>query len=361
MVTYADRLAAAGRFDARAALDLVRDLMAPRMPVYWADLVLSASVGWGALAVAVVLSPVSLPGLAAIVVAALALYRASLFIHELVHFRSRSHIRLFGIGWNALVGVWLLIPYFMYESHSEHHSKRLYGTDLDGEYVPFARLSRWEFVKVAASAVASPVLGPIRFGVLAPVSWLIPGTRPWVYARASTIKLDLEYRGKPPKPSRRRSWLLQEACAFLAVWSVAVATISGVLNPNALLAWYLTLTGVALLDTARLLGAHRYLGKESDASLVLQMIDTINYPSSRVAGTLWGPVGLRMHALHHLMPALPYHAYREAHARLVAALPADSAYRLTESPGLAGSIVALWRAPRLSTVKAKVRPPQAQA
>jgi fatty acid desaturase len=346
VVTYADRLAAAGRFDARAAIDLVRDLMQPRMAVYWADLLLSASIGWGALVAAVLLSPLSAAGVAALVVAALALYRASLFIHELVHFRSRAHVRAFGFGWNALVGLWLLVPYFMYESHAEHHSKRLYGTDLDGEYVPFARLSRWEIVKVVASAAVLPAFGPIRFGVLAPASWLLPRTRGWVYSRASTIKLDLEYRGKPPKPSRRRSWLIQEASACLVVWSVAAAAITGVLTPAVLLAWYLVLTAVALLDTARLLGAHRYLGRDSDASLVLQMIDTVNYPGSRFAGTLWGPVGLRMHALHHLIPALPYHAYQEAHARLVAALPADSAYRLTESPGLVASITALWRAPR---------------
>lgn len=346
MTAYADRLAAAERFDVRQAHALVKDLMAPRMWIYWTDLLVSAAVGWTALVLAVARTPLSVPGLVGLVVAALALYRATLFIHELVHFRSRAHVRTFGLGWNALVGIWLLVPYFMYESHAEHHSKRLYGTDLDGEYVPFARLARAEMVKTAAGALLLPLFGPIRFGVLAPLSWLVPVTRPWVYARASTIKLDLEYTGKPPKPSQRVSWLTQEISCFTVVWGVAAAIAAGVLPGTVLLAWYLMFVGLAVLDTARLLGAHRYLGNESDSNLVLQMIDTVNYPGSRIAGRLWGPVGLRLHALHHLIPSLPYHAYGEAHERLVAALPADSAYRLTESPGLLASILDLWRAPR---------------
>jgi fatty acid desaturase len=363
VTTHADRFAAAQRFDPREAHALVKDLMQPKMGLYWTDLVLSASVGWTALVVAGAVGPATPRGLAALVLASLALYRATLFIHELVHLRSRAQIRSFGRGWNALVGIWLLIPYFMYEGHSEHHSKRLYGTELDGEYVPFARLSRAEMVKTALGAVLLPLFGPIRFGVLAPVSWLVPATRPWVYARASTIKLDLEYRGKPPKPSQRRSWLTQEAVCFVIVWAVAAAALTGRLSLAFLLAWYLMFVGLACLDTARLLGAHRYLGEESDGNLVLQMIDTVNYPDSRIAGSLWGPVGLRMHALHHLIPSLPYHSYQEAHARLVAALPPDSAYRLTESPGLLASIRELWQLPRpaVGAAEAKEAGPVAMA
>ncbi|WP_114560515.1 fatty acid desaturase family protein [Desertihabitans aurantiacus] len=346
MSTHAERVAAAADFDAARAIRLLSDLMTPRMAVYWTDLCLSALVGWSAFAAVVVLTPGTPWAALLLGVAVVAMYRATLFIHELVHFRQREHRSRFGLGWNLLVGFWLLIPYFMYEGHSEHHSRRLYGTAGDAEYVAFARMSRSEMVKMALSALVLPLFGPVRFGVLAPVSWLVPRTREWVYARASTIKIDVEYRGHPPKPSQRTRWLVQEAVCFVLVWAVLALVLTGVLSPVVLLWWLALMVGVAGLDTARLLGAHRYLGNDSEANLVLQMIDTINYPRSRVAGLVWGPVGLRLHALHHLVPSLPYHAYREAHQRLLTQLPAGSAYHLTESPGLLHSIGELWRAPR---------------
>jgi fatty acid desaturase len=58
---------------------------------------------------------------------------------------------------------------------------------------------------------------------------------------------------------------------------------------------------------------------------------------------LWAPVGLRYHALHHLMPRLPYHNLAAAHRRLVATLPSDSDYRRVEQPELGPAMARLLR------------------
>ncbi|HVW36766.1 MAG TPA: fatty acid desaturase, partial [Pirellulales bacterium] len=84
-----------------------------------------------------------------------------------------------------------------------------------------------------------------------------------------------------------------------------------------------------------------------------QLIDSLNYPRRPWISALWGPVGLRFHALHHLFPSMPYHSLPEAHRRLMAQLPANSPYRQTECPSLTAALVDLWKRARASQAAAR--------
>ena len=53
-----------------------------------------------------------------------------------------------------------------------------------------------------------------------------------------------------------------------------------------------------------------------------------------VWGALWAPVGLRYHALHHLLPSMPYHSLGECHRRLRAHLGLQSTYERANYAGL---------------------------
>jgi len=65
------------------------------------------------------------------VVAALALYRALLFIHELTHIHKQA-LPGFRLVWNLLVGIPMLTPSLMYENvHTLHHARTRYGTAED--------------------------------------------------------------------------------------------------------------------------------------------------------------------------------------------------------------------------------------
>jgi fatty acid desaturase len=136
-------------------------------------------------------------------------------------------------------------------------------------------------------------------------------------------------------------WIIhtQEVLCFL--WLVAIFASAWILHGR--LPYPFLIQGV-FLNEIRTLGAHRWTNNGHDEMTFLeQVLDSVNYPRHAWITELWGPIGTRYHALHHLFPSLPYHAMPEAHRRLMAHLPDDSPYRQTEEDTLAQAIAKLWR------------------
>lgn len=312
----------------RAAAELTRDIAAHRPEIYWADMLASALIGYAALAGAILLR--GWPAWASGIVAVLLLYRALLFIHEISHFR-KNEVPGFTLGWNALVGIPMLTPSLMYEAvHTLHHARTRYGTVDDPEYLSLALMKPWALPAFLLVALLAPPALVIRFGLLAPLGALFPPLRKLVWERFSALSINPEFRRRPPEPELRAKFLWQEAGA--ALWAVLLMASVLWLGWRPLLVALAVFSGVAVLNQLRTLVAHLWENEGEAMTVTGQYLDSVNVQSPLAA--LWAPVGLRFHALHHLMPSLPYHALAEAHRRIDAHLGSGSTYAKSIHSGL---------------------------
>jgi fatty acid desaturase len=324
----------------RAAAELTRDLNAPDPRIYWADFLASATLGYAGLFMAIAASS-ALPAACAAIVAILALYRAGSFIHELTHIK-RVSVPGFHVGWNAIIGIPLLVPSFMYEGvHNLHHARTRYGTVEDPEYLPLALMKPWTVPLFVLVSALGPVALFFRYAVLTPLSLLLPPLRTLVVERYSGLVINPAFRRRRPEGDARRQWHWLEAAASLWAIGLLTAVATGIVPLRGFLIFLGVASGVVVLNQIRTLVAHLWENEGEVISVTAQFLDSVNVPPPAPLPVLWAPVGLRYHALHHLLPGVPYHALGEAHRRLSAALAPDSTYYRANYRGLPGLVVRL--------------------
>ena len=319
----------------RTAAEMTRDLAAPKPWLYWADLTGSALIGYAALALAMTAQGRAF-AMTAGVVAALALYRAISFIHEVSHMK-HSALPGFRLGWNVLVGVPMLTPSFMYEGvHNLHHARTRYGTVDDPEYLPLALMKPWTLPLFIVISALAPVALLIRYAVLSPLSLLSPRLRMLVMERYSALAINPQFRRRAPEGDARALWNRVELAA--SVWAIAIVTsvATGVVPLRSVLIAFGIVSAVAVVNQIRTLVAHLWENEGEAMTVTAQYLDSVNVPPPALLPALWAPVGLRYHALHHLLPSLPYHSLGEAHRRLSAALDPDSPYHKSSYKGAIG-------------------------
>lgn len=330
----------------RAAVELTRDIATARPAIYWTDMLISATVGYAAIAGAI-LGDNSVVAVLLGLAASLALYRALLFIHELTHIH-KDALPGFRFGWNLLVGIPMLIPSFMYEGvHTQHHARTRYGTIEDPEYLPLALMKPWSLPVFALTAILLPPALLIRSAILVPLGAVIPPLRKLVWERASALAINPQYRRRAPEGDFARMVFWQELGCSIWALSLLAASFAWGWRPLVIALCVVSLT--AFLNQVRTLVAHLWENDGEAMTVTAQYLDSVNVPPPALFSGLWAPVGLRYHALHHLLPSMPYHSLAEAHRRLGAHLGETSTYSKASYPGLTPLLARLAR----STMKVR--------
>jgi len=325
---------------------LVRDLRRPLPWVFWLDLlgcVLVADIGL------LLASPfpdrLAQPaGCLGFAMTVAGLYRASYFNHEIAH-RSRQ-LPGFGLAWNLLVGIPLLIPSFLYSDHRTHHSAQHFGSQADAEYLAPHLRGPLGALALVGVAFLLPFVYGTRFAILAPAAWINPAVRQWVDARASSLGLLGLSRRAVPGAAERMAWRVQEAACFGYLACVLAGIGLGLIPVRLVVQMYCVTIAILLLHGLRIMVGHRYASAGNPADLTEQVRDSYNFSGPRWLMMVLTPLGFHLHALHHLFPNIPYHNMPEAHRRILAALPQGSVYHAVSGRSIIAELIGFVRRPR---------------
>ncbi|MGY8873104.1 MAG: fatty acid desaturase family protein [Pseudomonadales bacterium] len=314
--------------------------------VYWIDFLLSVIIGFSSFQLLNLSASTDLMSILLYMVSVFSFLRALGFIHEISHQskgKNSSFMKKFRFAWNLLIGVPFMLSSPFYSCHLKHHSSKTFGTEKDPQYPHFRGNPLKVIGFVIGQAVASVLLLPVRLLLLNPLSLFSSKLRMLIENRFSSIA-EPHYIADF---SAEDTYLLRRNDALSFIFWVAVITsvVLGLVPVNYIYTYLFVVFGVMLVNNFRVLGEHKHEQRkaiENENLFDKEFLDSFNYTKGGLLIELLYNTGLRYHALHHLMPQIPYHNLSKAHRYLKNNLPANSIYNQVEAKGHLYNVIQLF-------------------
>jgi fatty acid desaturase len=322
---------------------LIDDLFPAKPWVYWLDLLISSAAGWGLFTLACLEPDWGWRKCLFLVGSAFSNFRALVFVHEIIHFKP-GMLPGFRWVWNFLIGFPFLLPDYTYWTHYYHHRLASFSTPEDPEYLPLSGQSNGEIIVAFVIFLVLPPVLLLRYLLLGPLAWIVDGRfKEWVLGYMSTLKMNPLFQWKNISSEERRGILFMDLLCFV-FWIGVLAAMGKWHRWDVLLNGYVVFYLIFAINHLRSFARHRYVNvKGNSVSYEAQLLDSLTISGFSPMASLFMPIGLRWHSIHHMFPTLPYHAMPAAHKRLAAKLPKDHLYFKTLVPDFITAVGNIFR------------------
>lgn len=132
-------------------------------------------------------------------------------------------------------------------------------------------------VFILVSALA-PLGLLIRFAILSPLSWVIPGLRRIVVERYSALAINPQFRRRMPEGEALVRFNRTDAAA--SIWAIALVALvaTGVIPVRGFAIGFAIGSAVAVLNQVRTLVAHLWENEGEQMTVTAQYLDSVNVP-----------------------------------------------------------------------------------
>lgn len=290
--------------------------------IYWLDLIITTLLSWPLFFYASYNE--GIPSILSFIVSVFAIYRGTIFIHEVAHFQ--KEIKGFKTIFNLFFGWVNCFPAYLYTPHFFHHGKTTYGTPRDPEYLYLANNKRMTLFGPLIVALALPIFHIIRFGII-PIFYPVLSQKLilTIFQKYSTLVMNPNYIRKQRYKGELTEMKVNDFICALYKWIPAILIFQGYLPYKALWLYLIALYCAMVMNMYRAKFNHRYLNPNVTMSDMDQLLENITIEGGFLS-ELWSPTALRFHTIHHVVQDIPYHNLKRAHQKLKRELPKSHPY-----------------------------------